>query len=281
MVYTNLCTFICSISCLSLVQSDMIKFTDAAVIKKKTPILGSFMVVSEPRRRGRPRDEAHLARRELEILEAATSFFAEHGFANADMQELADELGIGKGTIYRYFPSKEALFFATVDNGMTLLHEHVFVKTGFISDPLEKLNAAAKAFLGFFDKMPELAELLIQERSEFKHRFKPTYLKHREAHIGPWNEMIRGLIKQGRIREMPVSQITTTLSNLLYGAVFTHHFSPDDETLEQRADDIIDICMGGVLSDSEREHRRQSKNNLGQATTETKSTSQKESSRQP
>ncbi len=277
MGYTNLFTFMCSIYCLGLVQSDMIKFTDAVVIKKKTPILGSFMVVSEPRRRGRPRDEAHLARRELEILEAATSFFAEHGFANADMQELADELGIGKGTIYRYFPSKEALFFATVDNGMTLLHDHITVKTGFISDPLEKLHAAARAFLGFFDKMPELAELLIQERSEFKHRFKPTYLKHREAHIGPWNDMIRGLIKQGRIRDIPVARITGALSNLLYGAVFTHRFSPQDETLEQRAEDIIDVCMRGILSDAE---RAQHKNEITYAPhTTTKQT--QESSRQP
>lgn len=256
-LHANLCSFICNVSFWGSAQSDMINFTDALVTKNKMPNLGSFMVVSEPRRRGRPRDEAHLARRELEILEAATAFFAERGYANADLQELADELGIGKGTIYRYFPSKEALFFATVDNGMTLLHEHISVKTGFIDDPLEKLQAAARAFLGFFDKMPALAELLIQERSEFRDRFKPTYLKHREAHIGPWNEMIHGLVERGRIRDIAVSRVTNALSNSLYGAVFTHRFSTQDDTLEQRADDIIDVCMRGILSDSERVMRTQ------------------------
>ena len=51
------------------------------------------------------------ARRE-EILDVATDLFAEFGYSEAVTKDLADRLQVGKGTIYRYFPSKRELFLA-------------------------------------------------------------------------------------------------------------------------------------------------------------------------
>src|ERR1043166_8441388 len=48
--------------------------------------------------------------RPQEILDAALAVFAEKGFAAARMEEVARRAGVTKGTIYRYFPSKEELF---------------------------------------------------------------------------------------------------------------------------------------------------------------------------
>ena len=46
------------------------------------------------------------------ILQAATEVFAEQGFAAVTVAEIADHAGIGKGTVYEYFSSKEELLFA-------------------------------------------------------------------------------------------------------------------------------------------------------------------------
>ena len=69
-------------------------------------------------------EEANLARRE-EILETATELFAEQGFSDAVTQALAERLGVGKGTIYRHFPSKRELFLAAADRVMRKLQEEV------------------------------------------------------------------------------------------------------------------------------------------------------------
>ncbi len=45
--------------------------------------------------------------RKGEILDAATLVFGKFGFHGATMEEIAKEAGIGKGTIYGYFSSKE------------------------------------------------------------------------------------------------------------------------------------------------------------------------------
>ena len=71
----------------------------------------SRMVTSKKpeRPRGRPKNLTLLTRRREEILETAARLFAERGFPGTDLQVGADVLGIGKGTLYRYFPSKSAL----------------------------------------------------------------------------------------------------------------------------------------------------------------------------
>jgi len=49
------------------------------------------------------------------ILEAATNVFAEQGFAAVTVAEIADRAGIGKGTVYEYFLSKDELLFAVFE----------------------------------------------------------------------------------------------------------------------------------------------------------------------
>jgi AcrR family transcriptional regulator len=56
--------------------------------------------------------------RRIAILEAAAGVFARKGYAAARIIEVARAASVGKGTIYEYFPSKEALFFAVFEKMM-------------------------------------------------------------------------------------------------------------------------------------------------------------------
>src|SRR6478735_12185575 len=67
---------------------------------------------------GRPRDPELEARRKAQILEVAARVFAAHGFANTQVQTIANHVGVGNGTVYRYFPTKDQLFLATVERGL-------------------------------------------------------------------------------------------------------------------------------------------------------------------
>ena len=48
------------------------------------------------------------------LVEAATDAFARHGYAEVSVADVSTAAGLGKGTVYRHFASKEALFFAAV-----------------------------------------------------------------------------------------------------------------------------------------------------------------------
>jgi len=196
---------------------------------------------------GRPRDEGLGARRSSEILEAAIGFFAEQGYIAADIQVLADTLGVGKGTIYRYFPSKEALFFAAVDHGMTLLRDSVDHAVLAAKAPLASIEIAIRTYLEFFDAHPQIVELFIQERANFRDRPTPTYFVHKEAGIGQWRELLRGLIHQGVMRDVPVERITDVVSHLVYGTMFTNYFQGRTLPVARQCEDILDVVFHGLL----------------------------------
>lgn len=200
------------------------------------------------RKPGRPRDEELVARRREEILDIATQFFARQGFQRTDVQAVADSLGLGKGTIYRYFPTKERLFLASVDRGLQLLHTYVEDRVaGAGEDPLGQFVAAVMAYLAYFDTHPDLIELLIQERAEFRDRKKPTYFEHRDTNIGRWRVVFEQLIERGVVRDVEVDRILNVVTDLLYGTIFTNYFSRPTRSLEAQASEILDIVLNGVL----------------------------------
>lgn len=53
------------------------------------------------------------AKREV-ILTRASEAFAEDGFQDADVQMIAEKAGVGYGTVYRYFRTKEELFWSAM-----------------------------------------------------------------------------------------------------------------------------------------------------------------------
>ncbi len=200
-------------------------------------------------------DVEECGRREA-ILDAATDLFAEFGYSDAVTKDLAEKLQVGKGTIYRYFPSKHDLFLATVDRVMRRLRVHIDSTIETVVDPLDRVEAGTFAFLEFFANHPKFVELLILERALFKDRTTPTYFLHRERNKLRWHDVYRSLIAEGRIREMPVERITTVFMDLAYGTIFTNYFTGRCETTRDQARDIIDVVFHGILGESERLTRR-------------------------
>ncbi len=148
--------------------------------------------------------------------------------------------------------SKIADGLAAADRAMRRLREYLDAAIATRDDPLEQIAGAIEAFLGFFDEHPEFAELLIQERALFRDRNKPTYIEHREKNVGRWQQLYQALIEAGRVRAMPVHRITSVISDLVYGTMFTNHVAGRQKALREQADDIVDIVFCGILSDSER-----------------------------
>src|SRR5206468_11838327 len=100
-----------------------------------------------PRKPGRPRDPELEARRKAQILDTAAKVFAGFGFAATDVQVIADRIGIGKGTVYRYFPTKEALFLAAVERGLQELTAEMDRLMAEDIDPIEQMRRCVRAYL--------------------------------------------------------------------------------------------------------------------------------------
>lgn len=212
---------------------------------------------SKPRKGpGRPKDEALQERRRIEILDAAAAVFAREGYRNTDVQRVADPLKLAKGTLYRYFKTKEDLFLATVDRCVEQMHDYLQASIRHIEDPIERIAGAIRAALAYHESHPGLVELMIQERAEFRDRTKPDYfVLRREARKAPWEQLIRDLIAAGRLRDVPPRRVTEMMGALVHGTVLTNHLYARRKSHEEQASDVLDVLFNGILTDAERRRR--------------------------
>jgi AcrR family transcriptional regulator len=206
------------------------------------------------RKPGRPKDPELEGRRKAQILETAAKVFAGFGFAATDVQVIADRIGIGKGTVYRYFATKEALFLATVENGLQELTAEMDRLMAEDIDPVEYIRRAVRAYFGFFHRRPEMAELFIQERAAFPHHHRPLYFSMKEEKDGDCQraELLSRLVSTGRVRPIPEEQFFGVVGDLLYGTILTNLLTgrPADPDAQARA--VLDVIFRGILSDAER-----------------------------
>jgi TetR/AcrR family fatty acid metabolism transcriptional regulator len=117
------------------------------------------------------------ATKELAILDAASRVFATRPFHEVLIDAIASDAGIGKGTIYRYFETKEDLYFATVLRVVENLAAELERRTRTESSAARRLEAIATAILEHFwgrryllpffqrdERFPTLEEELVRRR---------------------------------------------------------------------------------------------------------------------
>jgi len=88
--------------------------------------------------------EAEKTERRSEILARADMLFRDKAFDEIRMADLAAELGLAKGTLYLYFPSKEALFLALLDERLRTAFERLFESLGSASGRVTVESVAAE-----------------------------------------------------------------------------------------------------------------------------------------
>jgi len=193
------------------------------------------------------KDPSPQAERSLEILDAAVETFAAKGYAQTDVQEIADRVGVGKGTVYRHFGNKEALFLAAVKHARDKLICAVDAVQNSEADPLAQLRTCMTAILRFFDSHPEIVELLIEERALFRDRRPSLFFEHDEGRRCEWAERLQAMINAGTIRDLPVCEIQDTISRFVFGAMFFSYFEGNTRPLADESHAMFDVLFHGLL----------------------------------
>lgn len=105
------------------------------------------------------------------ILNVAIKEFADNGFENTSIQQIAKKAGISVGSIYKYFENKETMFSMVVHEGMSSLEELLMSLADSSEDILVKAETIIRALLKYSRKNPELIKLYCQlttsDNSEF------------------------------------------------------------------------------------------------------------------
>lgn len=115
-----------------------------------------------PRPRERAREAKQALYRQL-VLDAAQRVFAEKGYDDAKMEEIAAESGLSLGTLYSVFDGKAAVFRSIHEAGDAALLEAGMAAVHTGDGPLEALLAGVRAYLGYFMEHPDFLRMHLAE----------------------------------------------------------------------------------------------------------------------
>lgn len=118
-----------------------------------------------------------------EILDAARKVFALKGFNLATMEDVAEEAGLAKGTLYLYFRSKREMFVETLRSGILDLHERTCSRMQEAGTAAEKIRAFLDIRIRYFDDNRDFFKIYFSEFDPLRVRDEFRDLYVRQARI--------------------------------------------------------------------------------------------------
>ena len=107
-------------------------------------------------RRGRPtRSRDDIATMRQRVADVAARLFREEGYASVSMRRMAREVGCTPMTLYAYFDSKTDILSHLWERVYDSLFGELASLAGPISDPLDRLAAVARRYVGYWVDNPE------------------------------------------------------------------------------------------------------------------------------
>jgi AcrR family transcriptional regulator len=103
----------------------------------------------------------------LEILIAAMNLFAQKGFERTTVDEIAGQASIGKGTVYLYFKTKEAIFRALIEKGIDDLKQ-ILTDIVAIPDFSRQIHAIIYKQLEYIETNQAFYRMFLKERLTIK-----------------------------------------------------------------------------------------------------------------
>lgn len=169
---------------------------------------------SRPRPAAKRRDGAGLKKRQREIIDAAAEIFYRKGYSETSVQDVADAVGILKGSLYYYIDSKEDLLFQM----LLEVHEDaksVVTETAALDiPPLDRLRVYIQRHVEY--NAHNLAKIAV-----YYHDFGLLTPERRKSIVGQRNyyeDFVKGLIEEAQERgEVDRTIAPALISNAVFG----------------------------------------------------------------
>lgn len=190
------------------------------------------------------------------IIEAAIRVFANKGFHNSKVADVAREADVADGTIYLYFKSKDDLLICVFEDIMRVLIEAVRSRLQEMTDPVDKVKTFIRVHLELVAENPELAQVVqleLRQSSKFMKEYRPE-------RFFEYLSVLRDILEEGKRTGAFRSEVKpAVIQRAIFGAidemalewVLMHR---KKYTLEEAAKQIGDLVVGGIVNHTEVRH---------------------------
>ncbi len=133
--------------------------------------------------------------KETEILEAARNRFAHYGFSKVTMDEIASDVGMGKASLYYYYPTKEDLFKSVIHKEQSLFAEEIEKLFCRKISAENKLRNYVKKRLEYFHELVNLRTLNVNSFMDIKLMFKELFEDFEKKEL----QLLQKILDEGKM----------------------------------------------------------------------------------
>jgi AcrR family transcriptional regulator len=177
-----------------------------------------------------------------EILAAASQVFAQKDFHEVLIDEIAEVGGIGKGTVYRYFRTKEDLYFAVILRGLDRLDGVLSAALPQEASPVRRLERIAREILSFFWHQRSLLMLLYRDEKSLRARHGGLRERH-DRLVRQVQEAILEGIQRREFRGVDPYTAAEMFLGMIRGI---NIFRRDEDTIDALVAEIVGVFTKGV-----------------------------------
>lgn len=154
-----------------------------------------------------------------EIVDAAAEVFQRKGYHAATVQDVADAVGILKGSLYHHLKSKEDLLYLVVKQPIAGIYAAMAEIAASDLSPTEKLRRAMLSHLEGFDRHYPHMVVYMHEREEMKRIYRERLNLSPKQYEAYWQRILREGIKSGEFRaDLDVKVASYAVLGMLNGA---------------------------------------------------------------
>lgn len=187
-----------------------------------------------------------------QIVYHATAVFAKKGYNATTIDDIAERAGIGKGTIYEYFRSKQDLFFAVFDAYMTQYFNSLEAQTpGEQSTAEQQLREATAAAFDLGKEVEQLFPLTFEfwaasASSDMRERIRALFREMYSVLRGFFGAMIRRGIERGEFdANVDVDAVTAVLVGSFDG-LFLQAWFDRNMNAAQAGNAFLEVLLRGL-----------------------------------
>jgi AcrR family transcriptional regulator len=203
----------------------------------------------------RERRQREADTRKREIQEAARRLFWKNGYAGTSIPQIAKEAELAPGTIYLYFPSKEALYVELLMEGYQILHDRLTVEAHRRVRPEEQASRLLDVFLDFAREYPEYYEIIFflvqrERNGGWEGHFPLDAVTRVRAHETACKSLASDILERAGFSDAERRADTVAaVWSMLSGVIFHFGSDPAGQRVAGRAKEMI---LAAIFSDHSR-----------------------------
>ena len=182
-----------------------------------------------------------------QIMEAALAVFSQKGFHLTKIEEIAQQAGVGKGTVYEYFSSKETLFKEIIKEANFIFERFVQGELGQAQTTRQKLEKLMRQSVLLGQRFHPLAKVAMLESVFLDSPFYTWLMEKHTQRIHFLCDLIGEGIRKGELR--PINR--QSFAHLFYGGLagIVGFCQEDDfaaDKLETMIAEMLDYYFQGI-----------------------------------